>query len=146
MTKSLSCGCPSSSSARTGCVCCLVRLHANSRATFYVESLFMSIHPALSSFEDFCLLEHKWLVGKISFSKIALFFTAEAQTAHHYKQIFLSNIKCQTKTVKFCHKIVPLIIPVILYDFREKKLWITETVRSLIVLPGIIYLHLHESF
>ena len=37
--------------------------------------------------------------------------------AHHHKQIFLSHIKCRTKTVKFCHKIVPLIIPVILYDF-----------------------------
>ena len=37
--------------------------------------------------------------------------------AHHHKQIFLSHIKCRTKTVKFCHKIVPLIIPVILYYF-----------------------------
>ena len=47
----------------------------------------------------------------------SLIFTKVMLGPAHHKQIFLSHIKCLTKTVKFCHKIVPLIIPVILYDF-----------------------------
>ena len=58
------------------------------------------------------------MVGKPQniISKISYFHRSMLGPAHH-KQIFLSHIKCLTKTVKFCHKIVPLIIPVILYDF-----------------------------
>lgn len=112
-------------------VCCLVRLHANSRATFTVERLFMSIHPnALSSFEDFRLLEHKWLVNhKISFSKSLIFHRSNVGLRGTDSPSPQANIplayQMSDKNCKILSQNCPPYYTCNFIRFPRKKLWIT---------------------
>ena len=85
--------------------------------------LFWEYLPFLDNFMHFC--------NKLYFLWLKVIDSAWpgqniCRSEKGYQQIFHIYIKCRTKTVKFCHKIVSLIIPEILSACGGRKLWISD--------------------